>query len=89
MLLSEHLEGRIQCVNEDFVCINLHFNSRVDKKHSFIDQIYLNKSTGNWILPNFIVVINDNYFNDSSLQKEMQVIIDQYYDARKQLDLRK
>lgn len=87
MFLTKNLEGRIQCIDGDFVCINLHFNYNVDDKHSFIEQIYLNKSSGKWEPPIFSAKVRDLKFNNLSLMKEMQDIVDQTLDMFKKLDI--
>ena len=65
MFITEHLEGRIQCVDEDFICINIHLRSQVDDTRPFIDQLFINKLTGDWFMPNFVTECQGSYFFDS------------------------
>lgn len=51
MFSTEHFEGRIQFIEKDLVCINLHYNSKVDPNTPYVGQILLNKSTGEYYLP--------------------------------------
>lgn len=88
MFITEHLEGRIQCVNADFVCINLHFKSNVIKSREFIDQIYLNQKSGDCTLPGFTASLSDGTSYDSiSLEDEMRSIVEQYFCMKDNLKL--
>lgn len=88
MFTTEHLTGRIQCVDGDFVCINLHYNSIFDVEKFFIDQMYINKESGNYVLPEFFFKTPSGLtFNNTSLKDEMISIIDKYYETRKKLKL--
>ena len=87
MFITKHLEGRIQCVDGDFVCINLHFKSQVDVTRPFITQIFLNRIKQTWTEPCFSSSKGDYYFDNASLHDEMQDIVNQYYLICKQLNL--
>lgn len=88
MFVSKYLTGRIQCVDGDFVCINLHFRGQLATENFFIDQIYINKRTGTYHLPNFDFKLSSGIsFNSTSLKDEMQSIVNQYYKTCSALGL--
>lgn len=67
MLTSEHLEGRVQCVTDNFVCINLHFKKSIDPKRSFIEQIYINPCTGVKYIPSINICTDARDISSSCL----------------------
>lgn len=82
MFVTEHLTGRIQCVDGDFVCINLHYNGKLAAEKFFIDQIYINQKSGISIFPDFNFTLpNGCHFDHISLNSEMQSIVDCYYET--------
>lgn len=88
MFVTEHLEGRIQCVDGDFVCINIHLKSSEPESRLFIDQIYINPKSDLWICPDFSFSLNTGIHYDSGyLSGELKEIINQYLSMRKDLHL--
>lgn len=87
MFNTEHLNGQIQCVDGDFVCINLHFKNQSMVNCSFIDQIYLNKRTEAAILPVLDFEVDGKHFDTTSLQFEIESIVRQYYECLSKLRL--
>lgn len=88
MFITEHLEGRIQCIDGYFVCINIHLKSSVPESRDFIDQIYISKKSGIWLRSDFSFSVNTGIHYDSRyLFGEIKEIINQYLSMRKNLHL--
>lgn len=87
MFTTKNFLGRIQCVDGDFACIDLYLKQdhAVNKDKSFIEQIYLNKRTGIWVMPEFEKFYEGNCSSNVYLQNELQSIVDQYIAMRKKL----
>ena len=85
MFVTEHLEGRLQCVDGDFACINLHLQIHISPTVPFTDQLFVSKSTGKWWINNEAVTakcLACFFPNTNSLHSELQSIADQYVEMR-------
>lgn len=87
MFTTKNLLGRIQCVDGDFACIDLYLKHAhaMDKDKSFIEQLYINKRTGIWVMPEFENFYEGHCSPNVFLQDELQSIVDQYIAMRKNL----
>lgn len=94
MFVTSNFMGRLQYETDEVVCINVHVSPNIlvgtynSLSTPVISQILLNKKTKTFVFNDFSIDLSSGKnLNSISSKDEMSKIVDEYYIARKKLQL--